>query len=59
MYQFTQEQFEHYLNLLILYKQFNPDTVVYLNMTSIKESLHFMNSKGKDIASKLTEAGGE
>lgn len=43
-FKLNQEQFEHILNMLILYKQMNPKKDVYLNEDSIKEALHFMNS---------------
>ena len=48
-----QEQFEHILNLLIVYKQSNKDKVVCLNEKSIKEAIYFMNNMGKEMASKL------
>ena len=47
------EQFEQLLNILILYKQLNKNKNVYLNETSIKEAIQFMNSQGKDLASQL------
>ena len=49
----TQEQFEHILDILILYKQTNPKKKVCLNETSIKEAFHFMNTTGKQFASQL------
>lgn len=49
----TDEQFEHLLNLLILYKQTNKDKDVFLNEKSIKDAIHFMNTVGKDMASQL------
>jgi len=39
-----QENFEHILNILILYKQMNPVKQVYLNESSIKEALQFMEN---------------
>ena len=51
---FTQEQFEHILNVLILYNQLTPkETIVYLNEKSIKDSMHFMNTTGKQFSDKL------
>ena len=51
---FTQEQFEHILNILILYNQLTPkETLVYLNEKSIKDSIHFMNTTGKQFSDKL------
>lgn len=49
----SDEQFSHILDILILYNQLHPNKVVYLNEKCIKEALHFMNSQGKDIASRL------
>ena len=49
----TQEQFEHILDILILYKQTNPKKNVSLNEKSIKEAFNFMNTTGKQFASKL------
>ena len=50
---FTQEQFEHILDILILYKQTNPKKKVCLNEKSIKEAFLFMNTTGIEFASKL------
>ena len=51
---FSQEQFEHILNVLILYNQLTPKTTeVYLNEKSIKEALNFMNTRGKEFSDKL------
>jgi len=49
----TEEQFEHILNLLIVYKQSNPKKDVYLNEQCIKEALTFMKTYGKEFADKL------
>ena len=49
----TDEQFNHLLDLLILYKQTNKEKEVFLNEKSIKEAIHFMNTIGKDMASQL------
>ena len=43
-FKLNQEQFEHILNILILYKQMNPKKDVYLNEISIKEALKFMEN---------------
>ena len=43
-FKLNQEQFEHILNILILYKQMNPKNDVYLNEISIKEALKFMEN---------------
>lgn len=53
MNQLTQEQFEHVLDLLILYKQLHPKETVYLNEKYIKKSLQFMNTVGSNFASQL------
>ncbi len=50
----TQDQFEHVINLLILYNQVTPpEKEVYLNEKSIKEALNFMKNEGKEFAEKL------
>ena len=49
----TQEQFEHILNLLILYKQLNSNKEVSLSEKSIKEAFSFMSNEGKDLAGQL------
>ena len=49
----TQEQFEHILDMLILYKQTNPKKVVYLNEKSVKDAIHFMNTTGREFANQL------
>ena len=40
----TDEQFEHIIDVLILYKRFNKGKDVYLNEKSIKEAFYFMES---------------
>ena len=50
---FTQEQFEHILDILILYKQTNPNKNVYLNEKCAKDAIHFMNTTGQRFASQL------
>ena len=49
----TQEQFEHILDILILYKQVNPNKNVYLNEKCAKDAIHFMNTTGNKFASQL------
>ena len=49
----SQEQFEHVIDLLILYKQINPKKEVYLSEESIKDAIQFMNTYGKEFANKL------
>ena len=49
----TQEQFEHIIDVLILYKQSNPKKDVYLNEISVKEALYFMQTYGKEFAEQL------
>ena len=49
----TQEQFDHIIDILILFKQTNPKKEVYLNEKSIKEAFHFMQTHGKEFAEQL------
>mgnify|MGYP001404794414 CR=1 FL=1 len=50
----TQKQFEHILDILILYNQVTPlTTEVFLTEKCIKEAFNFMNSQGKDMANQL------
>ena len=49
----TQEQFEHILQVLILYKQLSKDKEVSLSEKSIKEAFHFMSNQGEDLANQL------
>lgn len=50
----TQENFEHILNVLILYNQLTPkETEVYLNEKSIKEAFAFMSNQGANLAKQL------
>ena len=49
----SQDQFEHIIDLLILYKQVSPKKTVTLSEKSIKEAFHFMNTQGKDLAGQL------
>ena len=49
----TQEQFEQIIDIIIVYKQANPNKNVYLNEKWAKEAIHFMNTTGKQFASQL------
>jgi len=49
----TQEQFEHIIEVLILYKQLSKDKMVTLSEKSIKEAFFFMNNQGEDLANQL------
>ena len=49
----TQKQFEHIIDLLILYKQINPKKDVYLSEKSIKETFIFMEKYGEQFAEQL------
>tara|TARA_B100000941_G_C28240086_1_gene416051 strand:+ start:372 stop:542 length:171 start_codon:yes stop_codon:yes gene_type:complete len=50
----TQEQFEHILNVLILYNHLTPkETEVFLNEKSINKAFHFMRTQGKDLSKQL------
>ena len=54
MNRMTQEQFEHILDLLILYNQLTPkSTEVFLNERCIKEAIIFMSNQGKSFANEL------
>ena len=49
----TDEQFNHLLELLILYKQTNKEKEVFLNEKCIKEAFYFMNSIKNSMGSQL------
>ena len=49
----TQKQFEHIIDLLILYKQINPKKEVYLSERSIKDATIFMVNYGGQFAEQL------
>ena len=49
----SDEQFEHILNILIIYKQCNRNKIVCLNEKSIKDAIYFMNTVGKEMGSQL------
>ena len=54
MLKLNQEQFEHILNVLILYNQLTPkENEVYLNEKSINEAFEFMRKNGKEYANQL------
>jgi hypothetical protein len=56
MERLTQEQFDRVINLLILYKQIQPQKDVYLNETSFKEATQFFSkSISKDIIEQNKE----
>ena len=48
-----QEQFEHIIEVLILFKQTNPKKTVTLSEKSVKEAFNFLNTTGKQFASQL------
>jgi hypothetical protein len=48
-----QEQFEHVIEVLILFKQTNPKKTVTLSEKSVKEAFNFLNTTGKQFASQL------
>ena len=48
-----QEQFDHIIEVLILYKQTNPKKTVTLSEKSVKEAFNFLNTTGKQFASQL------
>jgi len=48
-----QKQFEHIIDLLILYKQLNPNKDVYMSEKSVKDAINFMSKAGKEFADKL------
>lgn len=49
----SDEQFEHILNILIIYKQCNHNKTVCLNEKCIKDAIYFMNTVGKEMGSQL------
>jgi len=49
----TQEQFNHIIDVLIIFKQTNPKKTVCLSEKSIKEAFNFINTTGKQFASQL------
>ena len=48
----SQAQFEHIIDVLILYKQLSHKKVT-LSEKSIKEAFHFMRNQGKDLSEQL------
>jgi hypothetical protein len=51
----NQEQFEHIIDILIVYKQFNPKKDVYLSENSVKEAINFMQKSGEKIFNNMTK----
>lgn len=51
----NQEQFEHIIDILIVYKQFNPKKNVYLSENSVKEAINFMQKSGEKIFNNMTK----
>lgn len=50
----TQKQFEHILDMLILYNQVTPpEKEVFLTEKYVKEAFNFINGQGKELANKL------
>ena len=50
-----QEQFEHIIDLLIMYKQMNLNKEVYLNENSIKEAILYIKKNSEKLSEKLSE----
>ena len=50
-----QPQFEHIIDLLIMYKQINPNKEVYLNENSIKEAILYIKKNSEKLSEKLSE----
>jgi len=48
-----QGQFEHIIDMLILYKQMNPKKTVLINEKSVREAFEFIQTHGSDFASQL------
>lgn len=49
----NQEQFEHIINILIVYKQLNPKKNVYLSENSVKDAISFMQKSGDKIFNNI------
>lgn len=49
----SDEQFNHIIDVLILYKQFHKNKDVYLNEKCIKEAFYFMSTIGKEMESQI------
>ena len=49
----SQEQFEHIIDALILFKQTNHKKKVTLSEKSVKEAFNFLNTTGRQFASQL------
>ncbi len=50
-----QAQFEHIIDLLIMYKQMNLNKEVYLNENSIKEAILYIKKNSEKLSEKLSE----
>jgi len=50
----NQKQFEHIIDILIVYKQFNPKKDVYLSENSVKNAINFMQKSGEKIFNNIT-----
>lgn len=48
-----QEQFEHIIDLLIMYKQMNLNKEVYLNENSIKEAILYIKKNSEKLIEKF------
>ena len=48
-----QDKFEHIIELLIVYKQLNPNKTVYMSENSIKDAIKFMSTFGEEFGDKL------
>ena len=48
-----QEQFEHIIDLLIMYKQMNRNKEVYLNENSIKEAILYIKKNSEKLSEKF------
>ena len=48
-----QEQFEHIIDLLIMYKQMNLNKEVYLNENSIKEAILYIKKNSEKLSEKF------
>jgi len=49
----NQKQFEHIIDILIIYKQLNPKKDVYLSESSVKDAINFMQKSGEKIFNNI------
>ena len=49
----NQKQFEHIIDILIVYKQLNPKKDVYLTENSVKDAITFMQKSGEKIFNNI------